>query len=97
MSQILIFVLVLILCPKAGRFLLFFHVNFSRFHRIKTRTYIKKSETQFSPYKCFLYVCEILCLGKILTEISQFKEKKLKNQFSNFLSPHFQTSLPFVT
>ena len=33
--------LVFILCQKTGRFLLIFHNYFSRFHKMKSRTYIK--------------------------------------------------------
>ena len=38
MSQIFDINLVLILCQKMGRFLLFLHDYFSRFHKIKTKT-----------------------------------------------------------
>ena len=35
------YALVFFLCQKTGRFLLIFHNYFSRFHKIKSRTYIK--------------------------------------------------------
>ena len=39
--KILKYALVFFLCQKTGRFLSFFHNYFSRFHKIKCRTYIK--------------------------------------------------------
>ena len=40
--KILKYAQVFFLCQKTGRFLLFFHNYFSRFHKIKSKKYIKK-------------------------------------------------------
>ena len=38
---------------KKGKILIIFHDYFSTFHKIKTRTYIKKIETLFPQNECF--------------------------------------------
>ena len=61
MSQNFKIGLSLLYMSKNGKIYLFFHNYFSRFD--KKNLGPKKSETWFPPNKCYLYVCEISCLG----------------------------------
>ena len=71
--------LVFFLCQKTGRFLLFFHNYFSRFDKIKSRTYIKNLEhgsLQMNVNCMYMksHVWEMIIKGVIL--VQRIKVKK---------------------
>ena len=63
MSQIVDMGPSFIFVTKNGKVSLLFHNYFSRFHKRKTRIYIKKSEKWFPTTECFLWVRKISGLG----------------------------------
>ena len=66
---------------KTGRFSSFFQTKFSTFNKIKTKTYIKNLR-HYSVHMSVIYGYSKLCVSQlIITEISQFKNCKLKSSF----------------
>ena len=87
--RILIKVLVLILCQNTGRFLYFFQDYFSRFHKMKTRAYIRNMRHRSLHtnvfYNCVkFYVWEMNINGDILVQ-----KIKVKKYIFKFLAPSF--------
>ena len=77
------------LCQKTGRFLLFFYNYFSRFHKIKSRTYIKNmrhGSLQMNVFsRCVkFHTWEMIIKGDILVQ-----KIKVKKSIFMFPDPSF--------
>ena len=84
------------LCQKNGKFLLFFHNYFSRFHKIKSRTYIKNLRHYSLQLNVLCRYVQCHAWGMINKGVILVPNNKVKKS-SDSRIPHFTVCLPMLT
>ena len=78
-----------ILCQKTGIFLLFFYKYFSKFHKMKSRTYIKNLRLCSLQMNVLCRYVKFHAWGLISKGDILFQKIKVKKSIFRFLDPSF--------